>query len=270
MSLLALPPELRERIYYYVPPCKQSDSLEYLGNGRERLDYDWCLPLRKVRPPALIRVCRTIRCEYLPFYLKSTCFRIHVDIQSTKSNEAGTPSMPGIAAWPATAHWTMPSALFSRSAMARDQGQPPDETILDKLANEWLDNLGSKDGVRFRQIHIRFVNSEGRVIGAGLTITYNSRDRKYEIDFKFDQGWPEGIRCTIIRMGLRYNITVGPEEVSKRLRDMCDFSREEVLDWKALEYLMDALQVDNLETGPFANLVGWQDDRSWEVNLLKA
>ena len=84
MLLLELPLEIRENIYHHVLQEEQEDKLQYVGTGREGIPYDFCIPLRTIRPPALGRVGRATRCEYLPIFFKATCFRLCVNIQPAR------------------------------------------------------------------------------------------------------------------------------------------------------------------------------------------
>ena len=270
MSLLLLPPEIRGKIYYHIITSEQDKYLEYVGNGGKRVQYDFCLPLRKVRPPVLIRVCKTLRYEYLPHFFRSMCFRMYVDIQTTKifEGQSAAASTTGPQLGVPYQFATFPS--LSRSVTASQQRTPPPAecTILETPAKNWLDSLRSRDGVRFRQLQIRFVTREGRPIGASFSITYNSRERKYELDFKLDEGWNMGGR--IVAMGLHFNVVVGASQVLQKLQDICGSANDEGLDWKMLEYLIDGFRIQSHVHPRAVQLPRPVEDWSQDVKLLAA
>lgn len=144
-------------IYAYTIELQPKDQFEYVGNCSRILRTDLCLPLHKVRPPSLGRVCTTTRNEYLPYNFTSTCLRVYINV------EVVCPFFSGI-----------PNAAC---------------TYLDPATREMFDSISDWNGFRFRNVEYRFVNNEGEPVGASFSFAYAPRKRTYEIDLKIDDGW---------------------------------------------------------------------------------
>lgn len=102
-------------------------------------------------------------------------------------------------------------------------------------------------------------------MGFNFNTTFNARELTYEIDFKRDQLWDVIER--LFAMNLIFNVVVGPDQVLKRLREVCEFAKDEVLDWKTLEYLVDEFNISpylDPRSVPFGRLKDWNE----EVRLL--
>ena len=214
-TLLGLPTELREKIYTDVFEAEQENTQEYIGNNTISPHKELCLPLSKIRPPSLGRVCKTLREEYLHYYFKTTCFRVYVNMDILDHPFDPSDERPNY---------------------------QPDLVSLDRPAKAWLDSLQPLHDLRFRNVQFRLVRAGGIPLGASFNIAYNAKARQYECEFVVDQAWP----------GWGSVFGPGPNEASQRvsaramprhvwriLRAASETANDEFLDW---EYLADVIE----------------------------
>ena len=229
-EFLTLPAEIRENVYSYTAESEQEHHLEYSRDSNTHISTNMCLPLRKIRPPALIRVCKTTRQEYLPYYFKTMYFRINVDIQSSFSHDS----------------------------------------IVDASAKSWLNSLlqSQNDLFRFRHVEFRLVDHYNPWIGACLIIRFAGHRRKYEVDFKLDQGWD--IARAITRTSLKNHVICCTKQVLKRLKQACELSKDEVLDLETVGRMCDAFNTPRHLADEYVVQGSYVEDWSDEAKLLEA
>jgi hypothetical protein len=131
-TLLGLPREIRDEMYSYVVEGEQEQQREYVGKHSNSSKSQLCTPLFKVRPPSLIRVCKTTRAEYLPFYFRETCFRLYVDV--------GKPVMP---------EWIFSSRTRENSSLYEER------VSIDNPTKNWLNSINVSDDAIFRNVQFR-------------------------------------------------------------------------------------------------------------------
>ncbi|KAK3697058.1 hypothetical protein LTR37_017656 [Vermiconidia calcicola] len=163
LSLDGLPAEVLREVYTFVALSEQENDLEYAGNGQETREF--CLPLDKVRPPALSRVSKKFRAEYLPIFFSTICFRVYVD---------GGP-LAGI---------------------IRRLGEVADPISIDlpPAVRMWLHSLclPSRKDNHFRNLQYRPLYHGGSEICSNLNVIFDSKVRRYNIDWRCDDGWGLG------------------------------------------------------------------------------
>lgn len=155
LRLLNIPLEVRYMIYSYCIENEQEDLREYVGNHSNASRSDLCTPLFKVRPPALIRVCKQAREEYLPIYLRETCFRVYVNVDEVDRGPLET-----------------------------------DRITIDSATESWLRSIVREDkNLYFRHLQFRLTHNGGVPVGASFNLTFNAQRKKYRVDFIMDAGW---------------------------------------------------------------------------------
>lgn len=160
-TLETIPPEIREIIYSYVVPDERGIYQQYAGHFPTTQQF--CLPLHEIRPPALGRVSRMLRYEYLPYYFKSTCFRILLPIEQ------------GVGA----------RTIMEQMALDRNNY---DNRDLDPTARKWLDSIMHMPNVRFRHLQYRLVDLMGYVLGASINVAFIPSRRSYKVEYRVDDG----------------------------------------------------------------------------------
>ena len=231
--LLGIPLELREYIYASVADSEQSNDLEIFGSGDGHTEY--CLPIETLQPPTLVRVCQTLRNEYLRYYFANRVFRVSTRVESIPSN-----------------------------------GLPPfQHAYRGPAAKQWLDRLDDRNEVRFRKLQYRFVDSAESPIGASLNVVYKPGAKTFEIDFRIDSGWD--VSETISLLGHAPNIRRGNSLFLRRLSEIGAKGNVDGLSWSDVQALADVFTkrikyaIPALDTGvPTLDL---SDLQSWNTIL---
>ena len=79
-TLASLPAEIRENIYRALYYLEYVSDLEYHDTDKHG-DTTFCLRYDRVRPPALARVNRSFRAEYLDLFFRETTFRVPLSVE---------------------------------------------------------------------------------------------------------------------------------------------------------------------------------------------
>ena len=206
LKLLGLPREIRNEVYSYVLESEQENQQEYVGKHRNASKSQFCTPLFKIRPPALIRVCRTTRAEYLTLYFHQTCFRIHANV--------GNPPTPG---WDYIA-WRL------------------ERVSIDKAMDNWLNSLSPLEHAIFRNVQFR-LSFNGAPLGASFNLVYNAQAEKYRCEFVMDDGW-DGVYEIQRNRRIRGELCKRPEHAWRAFRKTCETRKEEFLDWEFILHLI--------------------------------
>lgn len=177
-TLTGLPIDVREKIYNHVVEDEQLTQ-------RRLTDPDvhgtqTALPWAHIRPPALIRVNRLLRTEYLPYFFLHTHFQIDARTSIRDINAAVENSISHIQR---NVHHNFDPATL--------RPQPTDEP-----AGHWLESLRGLD-LKIRHLQFRPLMVGGEPLGDILDIEYFPRVKVYRMRHRVDEGWGDPAPLTV-------------------------------------------------------------------------
>ena len=229
---------MRNEIYGWVVAIEQDNHLELAGTDDDFTQF--CLPLRKIRPPALARVCRTTRYEFLPVYFKQRCFRLYTYINAFR--------------------------------VFQHRGRQQRYLVrFEEQAEKWLDSLENIGEVSFRNLQFRILDLRGRPLGGSLNIRFLPKRNVYEAEFSKDDGWPER---QFYNQGSRRRMPECMHRFMETLKGICVASEDEVMTWATVKKLRDGLSETlppltnprqrtiwmNVRLPEADNIVSWKDE----------
>ena len=218
LTLLGLPYEVRENIYSFLIYTEQENDLEYVGKYFDNApDGELCTPVDNIRPPSLVRVCRTLRQEYLPYYFRETIFRVYVDI----SANIRLPGHPALTEW---------CGLIDLIIVERGY------STLKGSTRHWIDSLKGAQETPLRNIQFRLLYNDDRRLGANFNVRFDARSQRYQCSFTIDNGWHVDRR---IEWSPRRTSAIGmPQLVWDLLKCYNQECSGEILDWYCVQFLM--------------------------------
>ncbi len=186
-------------IYSYLVETEQENLRGFTGRDNPDDETGTCLPIKTVRPPALIRTSRLLREEYLPYFFQHTIFRVDARCDYL--------------------------AIHYRDPDTGDY-----QRAFDRPAAEWLASLhrpnGDADYIRFRHLMYVPVLRDNSPLGFRLHIVVDARKHVYKVDMHIFKGWTTP--GSILFDGGMQALTM-PKHVGWALDTLCRSVRGEVL-----------------------------------------